>query len=268
MTDDATQSKATEFTEKFWNLIDEHMGCRVPSYVKNILRLRGFDNAACIKTLTDEDYKEFETFARTKMAKFIPSGSNLKDYYHVFSEEPNEFEFLPGHIRLLKEIAKYITVMTASHDPTFFDPDSMLEKTVHHPSTRRSQELLKLNDGKPNIRTLEICGGDTYSISGVDNTLQSNTNAQANDKVASKMFRALIVGGSPKLFSIQFENNLSELNQMCVSLEAAATWPKLVKIVVGRMCAALFVDGSYYRAKILSLYHKGLLVVAMSCLPI
>src|ERR1700761_5253666 len=76
--------------------------------------MRGFENAASIKTLIGEDYKELETFARTKMEKYIPPDAKREDYYHIFSKEPYAFEIVPGHIKLLNQAVEHIKSMTAS----------------------------------------------------------------------------------------------------------------------------------------------------------
>lgn len=120
--------RSIDIANKFWELIEKQMGCMIPMYLKNILRLRGFENAASIKTLTGDDYKDLQTFAQTKMAKFIPSGARLDDYYYIFWKEPDTFEILPGHVRLLDEIVKHINMHTSIRGPAFCDPNSKFGK--------------------------------------------------------------------------------------------------------------------------------------------
>lgn len=114
------QNTLDQPTGKFWNFIEKNMGCVIPKYLKNILKLCGFDNAQSIKTLTDSDFSHLVTFAKVKMNKFIPVGSDPQDYYHIFSKNPEDFEILFGHVRLLEQLVKYINLMTELHGLSFF----------------------------------------------------------------------------------------------------------------------------------------------------
>ncbi len=113
----------------FWKAIETDINCSVPTYLKNILRLRGFDNHLSITTLTDKDIMSLETFARTKMEKYIPSDANRSNYYHMFAEDRESFEILPGHIRLLKEIVKRIGGTTMTQNLSIFDPSKKMQGT-------------------------------------------------------------------------------------------------------------------------------------------
>ncbi|KAG4077014.1 hypothetical protein HA402_016001 [Bradysia odoriphaga] len=233
--------------EAFWNLVEAQVRCTIPTYVKNLLRLRGYDNALSVKTLTDEDLKSLETFARTKMWMYIPPDANDKDYYHMFSIEPESFEILPGHVKMLKEIAKQVDVINQDHQDS---------ATSFHTISRTSSELNNSSQGDENqLRSSKEERGSSI----VPCKDQRNDLPQATAAVTIKQqepFKAFIVNGSPEQFYIQLESAQSELDRIEALLKSAPTWPVFNKKLVGQMCAALY-DGSYYRGIILSSDDRG-----------
>lgn len=81
-----------------------------------------------------------EIFARTKMAKYIPLDSNRKDYYGMFSECPEEFEIVPGHIRLLDQVVEHIQIVMASQRSAVVERNRTIRKTKVPNSIRQSQD--------------------------------------------------------------------------------------------------------------------------------
>ncbi|XP_037035919.1 maternal protein tudor-like [Bradysia coprophila] len=230
--------------EAFWNLVEAQVRCTIPTYVKNLLRLRGFDNALSVKALTDEDLKSLETFARTKMWMYIPPGANDKDYYHMFSSDPESFEILPGHVKMLKEIAKQVDVI--AHDSA----------TSVYTVSRTSSEIN--NSSQEGDIQLHHSSKEERDDSIVPCKTQRDDIPQTGATVIKEQepFKAFIVDGSPEQFYIQLESNQSELDRIEVLLKPAPTWAVFNKTLIGQMCAALF-DGSYYRGIILSSDDKG-----------
>lgn len=118
------EASSYDFTDQFWHLIEKNMGCIVPTYLQYILRIRGYDNAASIGTLTLDDVQ-----------KCLPQDADRKKYFHQYHNDSDTFEILPGHVKLLQKVVNYINSMTESHGSTFFDekinrkPDSAKGKT-------------------------------------------------------------------------------------------------------------------------------------------
>ncbi|XP_037035914.1 maternal protein tudor-like isoform X2 [Bradysia coprophila] len=231
-------------TDDFWNQVEAQVRCTIPTYVKNLLRLRGYDNALSVKALTDEDLKSLETFARTKMWMYIPPGANDKDYYHMFSSDPESFEILPGHVKMLKEIAKQVDVI--AHDSA----------TSVYTVSRTSSEIN--NSSQEGDIQLHHSSKEERDDSIVPCKTQRDDIPQTGATVIKEQepFKAFIVDGSPEQFYIQLESNQSELDRIEALLKPAPTWAVFNKKLIGQMCAALF-DGCYYRGIILSSDDKG-----------
>lgn len=129
MTESQTDSAPQDFTDQFWNFIENNMGCAVPKYVQLILRVRGYDNAASIGTLTSGDIQQLQDFFRAKFKKDAgqhvnreDQNANSKDFFQPFRNDSDEFEILPGHVKLLEKVVSYVNSMTESHGPGYFNP--------------------------------------------------------------------------------------------------------------------------------------------------
>lgn len=111
-----------DFTGQFWNLLEKNMGCMVPTYLQHILQIRGYDNPASIATLTTSDINTIQDYFRTKLQKGNVSDTDRDKLYHAYHNGTEEFEILPGHVKLLEKIVTFINSMTALHGPGYFDP--------------------------------------------------------------------------------------------------------------------------------------------------
>lgn len=93
----------------FWQIIELKMFCKIPTYLQNLLALRGFDNAVSIENFNDDDIIEMETYAKSaNIRKRIPEDAKLVDYFGTFYNDPADFEILPGHKKLLNKIVLFV----------------------------------------------------------------------------------------------------------------------------------------------------------------
>lgn len=116
-----TESWNQDFTDQFWRLLEKSMGCVVPIYLKYILRARGYDTAASIGTLTTEDIQKLQGFFQAKLQKDNGQDSNRKHFFHAFHNDSDEFEILPGHVKLLEQIVSHVNSMNESRGLGYFD---------------------------------------------------------------------------------------------------------------------------------------------------
>lgn len=111
--------------ENFWDLIERKISIIFPTYLRNILKLRGYDNAASVKTITSEDIEKFEIFAKTEMNNRLPEFSRPIDYFYIYIG-PDDFEILPGHKIILKEVVAYVKEMMDLHGRDYFNLNQTL----------------------------------------------------------------------------------------------------------------------------------------------
>lgn len=198
---------------------------------------------------------------RAKIKSHNADGTDVFFIDYGNSSSTNELRIIPSEIANGPTLAKYC-LLGKPKDVQYWS--DLAEQRFHERTTdgtvftvdvispgKQSTVDLIVN-GKSIVEEIaELC--DKYSVSALENTLQSNIVVQSETIMAF-----ISEGTSPHRFYIQLESSTSELDRLCNLMESAAEWPQLEKITVGELCAALF-DGSYYRAKILSLNDEGTL---------
>lgn len=108
----------TENSNLFWDVIEAKMG-EVPNYLKNILKLRGYENAVSIQTIEEADIESFHNFLKSDdMKSRVTLNAIKEDYYGVFWETPATAYILPGHVKFLEQIVAFvnITLVTKGYD--------------------------------------------------------------------------------------------------------------------------------------------------------
>lgn len=86
------------------------MKLKIPPYLKNALLYTGYDNAASLKNLDEEDFEEMQNFVRNQFAELFSSRQMLlEEYFGIFSHNIKQFVILPGHKKLLKAISKFLS---------------------------------------------------------------------------------------------------------------------------------------------------------------
>lgn len=111
-----------------WHIIETGIGQKVPVYLKNIMRLEGYDTTITIQKMSADNIKELELFGRTEMLKFIKEGEKHNDYFDKYHICPSEFRIPTGHKVLLSEIQKFVA-NKLSTDKMYFTPELRLEKS-------------------------------------------------------------------------------------------------------------------------------------------
>jgi len=127
-----TQEEDQTDTITMWHIIEKGIGQKVPVYLRNIMRLEGYDSAVTIEKMSTDTVKELELFARTEMLKFIKESEKHSDYFDKYHICPSEFRISAGHKILLSEIQKFVT-NKLSTDKLYFAPELRLEKSNYRP---------------------------------------------------------------------------------------------------------------------------------------
>lgn len=122
-----TQEEDQTATATMWHIIETGIGLKVPVYLKNIMRLEGYNTTIAIQRLSVDNIKELELFGRTEMLKFIKKGEKHSDYFDKYHICPSEFHIPTGHKVLLSEIQKFVT-NKLSTDKMYFMPELRIEK--------------------------------------------------------------------------------------------------------------------------------------------
>lgn len=95
-----------DVSDIFWNTIETKTGANIPSYIRNILNVNGFNNPMSISLLDDEDLNEMEKSIQTERVKILNS-KNQKAVFGPFDGH-KDFYFLRGYRKALLSISKFI----------------------------------------------------------------------------------------------------------------------------------------------------------------
>lgn len=134
MTEQHAQSSLGDFVDQFWTLLEKNMGCMIPSYLKHVLRVRGYDNAPSIGTLTTADIEKIQAYFQTKLKSGAVRNVDRAMFFHSYHNDADDFEILPGHLKLLEKIVTFINSMTEIHGSAYFDP--RVERNVRKPGSK------------------------------------------------------------------------------------------------------------------------------------
>ena len=98
------------YRKNFWEKIEKELFIIIPSHIKNVCRIQNFDNFESIKGIDEDAIMELEQFARKSIYKSqITANSNLTDYYGIYANHADDFEFTVGDKILLKKIEQFVT---------------------------------------------------------------------------------------------------------------------------------------------------------------
>lgn len=107
--------------DEFWSFIESKIYCNVPQYLKNLLRIKGLDDAITIQLINDEVIEHLEVFVKNGgLIPFIPDNADLKDFFGIFEKIQDKFKIVPGHKVLLKYIVKFVVQQTNAKGPEFY----------------------------------------------------------------------------------------------------------------------------------------------------
>lgn len=110
-----TDLKKSEGREFFKNL-ELFLECKIPTLVKNVLRVNCYDNALALAGFDETSILEMTEFM-AKHFKQIHIGNNetSADYLGIYEKTPEEFQFSSGHIRLLRGLIRDCKVFNISN---------------------------------------------------------------------------------------------------------------------------------------------------------
>uniref|UniRef100_A0A2M4AHP2 Putative mediator of rna polymerase ii transcription subunit 15 n=1 Tax=Anopheles triannulatus TaxID=58253 RepID=A0A2M4AHP2_9DIPT len=96
-----------------WGRIEKVCG-PVPIYLKNLLKMCGYEAESSLRNLNDDDFIDMERFAREELIHLVPA---TQFYFHIFCSDPaREFRIVPGHRKLLLQISAYLNYTKVANE--------------------------------------------------------------------------------------------------------------------------------------------------------
>lgn len=106
--------------DDFWMMLNQKTGRTMPTYLKNALRMNGFDDCYSIQLITNDDIDFLENFIKNEVEIYIKSTDNKRDFYNEFHDKIHLFKIVRGHRMKLLELAKFVKEKLASKDGVKF----------------------------------------------------------------------------------------------------------------------------------------------------
>lgn len=116
---DKTPSALQKPSNINWSRIERVCGS-VPTYLKNLLKMCGYEQESSLRNLNDDDFVDMERFAREELIHLVPQ---TQFYFHIFCTDPaREFRLVPGHRKLLLQMSAYLNYTNAANELQRADP--------------------------------------------------------------------------------------------------------------------------------------------------
>lgn len=88
----------------FWEQIEGKLSTCIPTYIRNLMKIQGYDNIVSLKRMSKEDIDFLDDYGKSeKYEKRIPRDAEKADYYGS-SQDKNDFEIPRGHRKLFDEM--------------------------------------------------------------------------------------------------------------------------------------------------------------------
>lgn len=112
--DEKDKSSISQKTSNInWPRIERVCGT-IPTYLKNLLKMCGYEQESALRNLNDDDFVDMERFAREELIHLVPQ---TQFYFHIFCTDPaREFRLVPGHRKLLLQMSAYLNYTTAANE--------------------------------------------------------------------------------------------------------------------------------------------------------
>lgn len=94
--------------DEIWTFVEEKLN-PVPTYIKHILHVCGYNNGISIATIEDEDIGYFVSEVRNgNVSKYFESLSRERDVLEGSTKTVQNFEFSRGHLKYLKYVVQFL----------------------------------------------------------------------------------------------------------------------------------------------------------------
>lgn len=106
-----------EKSDEIWLFIEDKLNASVPTYIKNILGVCGYNNAIFIAAMADEDLEYCQAQVRNGNVSKIFVG---KEVLEGCSRKKDDFEFVLGHKKFLMAIVDFMKTHLKENGPGSF----------------------------------------------------------------------------------------------------------------------------------------------------
>lgn len=93
--------------DQFFAAIEKYIKIKIPEYVKNVLKITGFDCAIVFSKFTAASFQDIEIFMQDVFnAAMLQNKEEMNQFLGIYEKCQKLFKFLPGHKAMLGIIAE------------------------------------------------------------------------------------------------------------------------------------------------------------------
>lgn len=213
----STQANEKDACNEFWDSIQSTTGLIVPSYIRNILKLNGFNSVMSLRFLDEEDLNEIENFVKSGgMLRILPSDANLNDFYGPFLESRTDFQFLRGHRKVLKYVSSFVrekeTEIIAQQKIASNNDAAISEAIIHENDVLQTMEKPGIIEEGNSFSYIDLARDtlipitstiDNSSITTITPTLSNQKNASIGQNKSINTNSAPIVNQEVQKISVR-----------------------------------------------------------------
>ncbi|CAG9820579.1 unnamed protein product [Phaedon cochleariae] len=122
-----------ESREDCFREVEESLKISLPISLKNVLRMNAFNNAAVLRDITEKDFEDMEKFMASETTQELIPKSEYEQYYGIFDTNPEKFQFLLGHKKLLLLIRNFFREKLEKRDArSEMEPQTDKRRTLNN----------------------------------------------------------------------------------------------------------------------------------------
>lgn len=102
------KSVQNDFEDDFYSHIEKSLNTQIPVYLKNLLKINGYNSKIVLKNIGNNDFEAIENFAKNDLVEIIPKSEYKNFYGPYFFNSPNKFKITAGDKKLIQIISDFL----------------------------------------------------------------------------------------------------------------------------------------------------------------
>lgn len=104
--------------DEFFTNYEKHFICQVPSKLKNILKINGYNNAYALSNFNENSTTEMERYMQQEFnSEMLREGQTITEFLGIYEKIQMKFKFVSGEKALIQKIAEECQKLYKADEP-------------------------------------------------------------------------------------------------------------------------------------------------------